>query len=137
VLRVLKYLPLTAAQIAQNALWGEEHTDFNLLTLLPGGRFHEPSGAASPPPDRASGLYLRTRPSAEHPAGQRVRGTAPEGCIVAQVGQGLEILSGGTFLATPHVVTAPRVPGWSRVSAAHFIHLHAGTVLFPLAPFRT
>ena len=39
VTRALRYLPLDEAQIRQGALWGEEHTDFNLLTLLPGGWF--------------------------------------------------------------------------------------------------
>lgn len=135
VLRLLRYLPLSDAQVAAKVLWGEEHTDFNLLTLLPGGRFHDPSGQPSSPPDATSGLYLRTRPTAEHPDGQLVRGKAPPGCLVAQVGQQLEILTGGTFLATPHVVTAPRTPAWSRVSAAHFIHVHSHTKLFPLPPF--
>lgn len=137
VFRLLRYLPLTAEQTNQKILWGEEHTDFNLLTLLPGGRFHDPSGRVAPAPDAASGLYLRTRPSAEHPEGRMVRGTAPAGCIVAQVGQQLEILSGGAFLATPHVITAPSTPGWSRFSAAHFVHLHAHQTVFPLDPLRT
>jgi isopenicillin N synthase-like dioxygenase len=136
VFRLLRYLPLTAEQTKQNVLWGEEHTDFNLVTLLPGGRFHDPSGAPAPAPDAGSGLYLRTRPTAEHPEGMLVRGTAPKGCIVAQVGQMLEILTGGTFLATPHVVTAPKTPGWTRLSGAHFVHVHPHTMLFPLPKFR-
>lgn len=137
VFRLLRYLPLTAAQTKEKILWGEEHTDFNLLTLLPGGRFCDPSGAFAAAPDEGSGLYLRTRPTKEHPEGQMVRGTAPKGCIVAQVGQMLEILTGGTFLATPHVITPPHTPGWTRMSAAHFVHVHPHTMLFPLAPFRT
>jgi isopenicillin N synthase-like dioxygenase len=32
VLRALRYLPLDDAQAASGLLWGEEHTDFNLLT---------------------------------------------------------------------------------------------------------
>lgn len=137
VFRLLRYLPLTQQQIDDKVLWGEEHTDFNLLTLLPGGRFHAPDGSVSKAPDDRSGLYLRTRPTPEHPEGRMLRGSAPPGCIVAQVGQQLEILSGGAFLATPHVITAPGVPGWSRVSGAHFVHLHSREVLSPLPPFRT
>lgn len=138
IFRMLRYLPLDADQAREKkVLWGEEHTDFNLLTLLPGGRFHDPEGKVAKAPDSESGLYLRTRPSKEHPEGQMVRGTAPEGCIVAQVGQMLEMLTGGTFLATPHVITAPGVPGWSRLSAAHFVHVHPHTMLFPLPKFRT
>ncbi|MEZ4232221.1 MAG: 2-oxoglutarate and iron-dependent oxygenase domain-containing protein [Polyangiaceae bacterium] len=132
VFRLLRYLPLNQAQVDQGILWGEEHTDFNLVTLLPGGRFHDPSGERCPRPDQGSGLYLRTRPSAEHPDGMLIKGTPPAGCLVAQVGQQLEILSGGRFLATPHVITAPRTPGYSRCSAAHFVHLHSYQILKPL-----
>jgi isopenicillin N synthase-like dioxygenase len=137
VTRTLHYLPLNASQVNTDIVWGEEHTDFNLLTLLPGGRFLDPSGRPAPRPDDKSGLYLRTRATPEDPKGHMVRGTAPAGCIVAQVGQQLEILTGGTFLATPHVITAPGVPGWSRQSAAHFMHVHTHHVLFPLEKFRT
>lgn len=136
VTRVLNYLPLTSEQVNTNIVWGEEHTDFNLLTLLPGGRFFDPAGRPSGRPDDKSGLYLRTRATALHPQGLKVRGVPPEGCVIAQVGQQLEILSGGTFVATPHVITAPGVPGFSRLSSAHFIHLHSNEVLYPLPPFR-
>lgn len=137
VFRLLKYLPLTQAQISDGVLWGEEHTDFNLLTLLPGGQFFTPEGVRAPAPDDASGLYLRTRPQPGHPKGLRVRPAAKPGCLVVQVGQQLEILTGGRLLATPHEVTAPKTPGWSRFSAAHFIHLHPRVVLSPLGPFRS
>ncbi|MEZ4406490.1 MAG: 2-oxoglutarate and iron-dependent oxygenase domain-containing protein [Polyangiales bacterium] len=137
VTRALRYLPLSQAQVDAKVLWGEEHTDFNLLTLLPGGRFIDPEGKRCPPPDAESGLYLRTRATPDAPSGHRVKGRAPEGCIVAQVGQQWEILTGGTFLATPHVITAPRTPGYSRLSGAHFVHAHPMQVLSPLKPFRT
>jgi len=137
VTRALRYLPLTPGQVGGSILWGEEHTDFNLLTLLPGGRFLDPDGARCGRPDDQCGLYLRTRATPEHPRGQMVRGTPPEGCIVAQVGQQLEILTGGTFLATPHVIKAPLTPGFTRVATAHFVHVHAHRVLYPLEPFRT
>ena len=137
VTRALRYLPLSDAQSDQGVLWGEEHTDFNLLTLLPGGRFLDPAQAYCQRPDEASGLYLRTRATTDHPQGQLLQGKPPQGCIVAQVGQQLEILTGGTFLATPHVIKAPATPGYSRVSMAHFIHLHSHQLLFPLDRFQT
>ena len=137
VTRALRYLPLDEAAVQQKVLWGEEHTDFNLLTLLPGGLFLDPSGAPCARPDERSGLYLRTRPTATHPEGRLVHGVPPEGCIVAQVGQQLEIFTGGAFLATPHVITAPSAPGYSRASMAHFIHVHSLEQLFPLEPFQT
>ena len=131
VTRSLKYLSLTEAQIAQGVLWGEEHTDFNLLTLLPGGRFYSTEGQQIESPDPNSGLYLRTR------SGRQVRGGAPKGAIVIQVGQQLEILTGGQLLATPHVVTAPYVAGVTRCSCAHFVHLHAHQLVRPLPAFAT
>lgn len=137
VTRALRYLPLASAQIDEGVLWGEEHTDFNLLTLLPGGRFLDADGQYCERPDGDSGLYLRTRSTPEHPNGQMVPGRPPKGCIVAQVGQELEILTGGAFTATPHVIKAPGTTGYSRVSMAHFIHLHSHQVLFPLASCQT
>lgn len=136
VTRLLHYLPLTPEQVGTKILWGEEHTDFNLLTLLPGGQFYDPEGNPARRPDDKSGLFLRTRATAEHPTGIKVPGRPPEGALVAQVGQELEMLTGGTFLATPHVITAPGAPGWTRGSAAHFMHVQGNAVLFPLAPFR-
>lgn len=137
VTRALRYLPLDEAQAREGVLWGEEHTDFNLLTILPGGRFLDPSGKRCPPPDPGSGLYLRTRGTPEHPAGQMVHGRPPEGCVIAQVGQQWEILTGGTFHATPHVITAPKTPGYARLSCAHFVHMHPYRMLFPMERFRT
>lgn len=136
VTRVLHYLGLEPDQVDKGILWGEEHTDFNLLTLLPGGRFVDPSGKVAPKPDDKSGLFLRTRGTKENPAGVQVRGRPPEGCIVAQIGQQLEILTGGELIATPHVITAPGIPHWTRDSAAHFIHANANAVLYPLPKFR-
>jgi len=134
--RILKYLSLSQAQINAGVLWGEEHTDFNLLTLLTGGRLHDPTGAPGTT-EAAGGLRLRTRSTREHPHGVQVRGVTPPGCIVSQVGQQLEILTGGVLQATPHVITAPKEPGWTRVSLAHFVHINAAHTLFPLPPFQT
>lgn len=137
VTRALRYIPLDEQQVDTDVLWGEEHTDFNLLTILPGGRFLDPEGERCGKPDPDAGLYLRTRPNEEHPNGRKLQGQTPEGCIVAQVGQQLEILTGGEFTATPHVIEAPKQPGYSRVALAHFVHLHTHEKLFPLEPFRS
>ncbi len=137
VSRALRYLPVTETQVDQGVLWGEEHTDFNVLTLLPGGQFFDPDGTPCAPPDDGSGLYLRTRPTTEHPDGELVRGTAPAGHMVAQVGQQLEILTGGELLATPHIIRPPRSPGTTRTSFAHFIHANALQTLRPVPEFTT
>ena len=136
VTRALHYLPLQAEQLNSDIRWGEEHTDFNLLTLLPGGHFYHEDNSPYLPKER-SGLYLRSRASQEHPSGQRVKGTPPKGCMVAQVGQQLEILTGGRLLATPHEILPPQTAGVHRVSIAHFMHLHPHSVLTPLAEFRS
>lgn len=137
VTRALRYVPLTAEQIDSDILWGEEHTDFNMVTILPGGRFLDPEGERTGKPDPDAGLYLRTRPTEEHPNGRKIQGSAPEGCIIAQVGQQLEVMTGGEFLATPHVIEAPNVTDYSRVSMAHFVHAHGRETIFPLKPFQT
>lgn len=137
VTRSLSYLPLDEEEAKRSILWGEEHTDFNLLTILAGGRFYDPQGNRAGKPDDHSGLYLRTRPNAEHPRGQMVPGRPPADHIVSQVGQQLEILTGGVFLATPHVIKAPRTAGWSRTNLAHFVHVNPLRTLAPLPPFRT
>lgn len=136
VSRLLRYLPITEEQIQSSILWGEEHTDFNLLTLLPGGRFYDENDQACPAPKDGSGLFLRAH-SSEHPEGVLLSGTAPKGCMVAQIGQQLEILTGGRFVATPHVITPPKTTGYTRMSFAHFMHVHPHQLLTPLAPFRT
>ena len=142
VTRALRYLPVSDAQISEGVVWGEEHTDFNLLTVLPGGRFLNPEtlvgseGIPSfcPPPEHSTaGLYLRTRPTEAFPRGEMVRGKPPPGCMVAQVGQMLEILTGGRYMATPHVIKA--TSGFERCSMAHFCHVHATQMLFPLKEF--
>ncbi len=137
VTRLLRYLEVSAERLEQGVLWGEEHTDFNLLTLLPGGQFYDPRGQSCPKPEGAGGLYLRTRGTADNPVGVRIPGGAPAGCLVAQVGQQLEILTGGRLQATPHEITAPEQPGYTRCSMAHFIHLHAHQLVAPLPRFRT
>ncbi|MFT4623000.1 MAG: isopenicillin N synthase-like dioxygenase [Myxococcota bacterium] len=134
VTRLLRYLPLTPDQARDGLLWGEEHTDFNLLTLLPGGAFFRDGARTSDRPT-GCGLRLRTRPTDAHPLGEQVSGRPPPGCLVVQVGQQLEILTGGALVATPHVVTPPGEAGWSRCSLAHFVHVHPQRTLFPLDRF--
>ncbi len=136
VTRALHYLPLQESQVDTGVRWGEEHTDFNLLTLLPGGRFYYENGEAYTPKG-VSGLYLRARADEQHPQGRRVKGSAPAGCIVAQVGQQLEILTGGKLLATPHEILPPNEAGVHRSSMAHFIHSHPHQVLMPFEQFKT
>jgi len=140
VTRLLRYIALNREladlSAADQINWGEEHTDMNLITVLPGGHFYEhksdidivpaPAGSKPPGEQRQSGLFLRTKNN------QTVLAKAPKGCFIAQVGQQLEVLSGGKFIATPHKITAPDVPGWSRCSMAHFVHLRGDAMVAPV-----
>ena len=135
VTRLLRYLPVSAQNLADGVLWGENHTDFNALTLLPGGRFLDPSAAFCEPPSDGGGLYLTLRGKDDGGTLQRIRGRAPRGCVIAQVGQQLEVLTGGHLWATPHEIEAPATPGYSRLSCAHFVHLNPRETLFPIAPY--
>ena len=130
VTRLLRYLPLDESNVDAGVLWGENHTDFCSMTLLPGGRFLDENGKRMDPPKDGSGLFLTSR------SGELVPGSAPPGCITVQIGQQLEVLTGGTLLATPHEIRAPKTPGLSRLSCAHFMHMHTDQVVFPLERFR-
>jgi isopenicillin N synthase-like dioxygenase len=136
VMRALNYIPLHPSQVNTGIRWGEEHTDFNLLTLLPGGRFFNQDGSHYTPKQQA-GLYLRTRANDQYPQGLRIKGSAPKGCMIAQVGQQLEILTGGRLLATPHEILPPQDPYVGRMSIAHFMHMHPHQLLSPLPSFKT
>lgn len=131
VTRVLRYLPLETENVDAGFLWGENHTDFCAMTLLPGGRFLGQDDERIARPEDGSGLFQTTR------AGELVPGTPPAGCIGVQIGQQLEVLTGGTLLATPHEIRAPRIPGLSRLSTAHFMHLNTSRTVFPLEAFRS
>jgi len=139
VTRILRYVELDDALAKRSAdgeiNWGEEHSDMNLVTVLPGGAFFKGSdrqAAGVAPPGGGAGLWLRTKPTADHPHGQKVSGTPPPGCFLAQVGQQLEVLSGGAFIATPHHIVAPTVAGWSRCAMAHFVHMRGDAVVAPV-----
>ncbi len=135
--RALRYLPLNLDQAKARVRWGEEQTDFGLLTVLPCSQYTDPAGRPGPAPDPVCGLFVKTRTTEVRPAGMVVPASAPPGCLVARVGQQLEILSGGTFLATPHHVRAPKVPAFGRSCAVHTLHVHARRRLLPMDPFRT
>ena len=135
--RALRYRPLDLAQAKARVRWGEEQTDFGLLTVLPCSQYTDHAGRPGPAPDPVSGLFVKTRTTEARPAGMIVPASAPPGCLVARAGQQLEILSGGTFLATPHHVRAPKVPGFGRTCAVHTLNLHVRRRLLPLGTFRT
>jgi len=132
-----RHLPIPAPSGEEQAVWCEEHTDYNMLSIIPGARFFQPGEIKEfcpPPLDGGilppAGLYHRGRPSQRHPEGEMLRGKPPEGCISAQVGQSLEVLTGGRYLATPFMIKA--ITGYERCSVQHFCHVRLTETLFPL-----
>ncbi len=114
VMRPLYYPPSVGKR--SNAPWGGEHVDINFLTILP--------------PATAGGLKIRKRD------GEWIDGTAPEGCIIAQVGDELQYISCGRFLSAVHGVVEPEDCTHARQSIAFFLHARADAVLAPLSRYR-
>lgn len=86
------------------------HKDTNVLTLL-----H---------PDRVGGLEVRS------PAGAWIEVDAPADALVVNVGEMLELWSGGRFRATPHRVV--NRSGLERFSFPFFVVPHHAVVVEPL-----
>lgn len=128
--RAIYYLPLDEAEASEGRIWAENHTDFNMVTVLPPSRFVQGDEFIAKAPDDRVGLYLKTRD------GKEVSGIAPQGCITVQLGQQLEIILGGRALATEHGVRAPSTPGIGRSSFAYFHHMGVGCELAPFPEFE-
>lgn len=98
--------------------WGVgEHTDYGLLTLLA--------------QDDSGGLEVRT----QHDGATSWVAVEPvEGALVCNLGDMLERLSGGRFVATPHRVAAPTA---DRISMPLFLDPGWGVEVEPLPIGRT
>ncbi len=111
VMRALHYPPVRPEQVGK-VVWGCEHTDINLVTVLP----------ASTRP----GLWIQRRD------GKWIPGMAPEGYAIGQVGDMLSLLVGGHFLSAKHEVRAPNeATEVGRYSAAMFMHPRSDVWLYP------
>ncbi len=129
--RAIYYPSLSADEVKQGAVWAANHTDCNMLTVLLGAYFVDMLGkVARGTPDGVAGLWQRTR------TGERIYGTPPsEVWTPVQVGQQLEILTGGYFQATEHEVVPPSAGGLARMQMAHFCHMHPERMLHTLSHF--
>lgn len=111
VMRAIYYPPISEEQVGK-VVWGGKHTDINLITVLPAST--------------RSGLWIQRRD------GEWIPGTAPEGCVIVQVADMLEYLTGGYLRSAMHEVRAPQEPtAEGRYSAALFIHARSNVVLEP------
>ena len=110
-MRAIHYPPVTPDMVG-NVVWGCMHTDINLVTVLP--------------PSTRSGLRIRRRD------GQWIPGAAPADCVIVQVADMLDYLTGGELMSAAHEVKAPDQPTTEgRISAAHFMHARSDVKLEP------
>ncbi len=102
IVRAIHYPPIT--QEPKSAVRAEQHEDINLITLLVGAS--------------AEGLQLLNR------QGEWLDITAPEGCIVVNVGDMLQRLTNNKLKSTTHRVVNPPREKWhtSRFSIPFFMH---------------
>ncbi|GAX83909.1 hypothetical protein CEUSTIGMA_g11333.t1 [Chlamydomonas eustigma] len=97
--------------------WCGWHTDHGTLTGLTSALYTK-DGREVPAPDSDAGLYIRDR------SGAIVKAKIPQDCIAFQVGETMQIHSGGLLHATPHYVRAAaqsRSQGVSRNAFAVFM----------------
>lgn len=102
ILRAIHYPPIT--QEPKSAVRAEQHEDINLITLLVGAS--------------AEGLQLLNRQN------EWLDITAPEGCLVVNVGDMLQRLTNNKLKSTTHRVVNPPREKWhtSRYSIPFFTH---------------
>ncbi len=119
--------------------WCGWHTDHGTLTaLLPGmltGE-REPQDTQTSEMTQKPGLYIQTKmEDSEKDLSNNIRyvqiALAPDS-LGFQLGETLEIMSGGKFLATPHAVKAPPSSSVGRASLALFLQPLANQRLSPL-----
>ncbi len=102
ILRAIHYPPITHEP--KSAIRAEQHEDINLITLLVGAS--------------ADGLQLLNKQN------EWLNITAPEGCIVVNVGDMLQRLTNNKLKSTTHRVVNPARELWhtSRYSIPFFLH---------------
>ncbi|KMT03010.1 hypothetical protein BVRB_8g195740 isoform A [Beta vulgaris subsp. vulgaris] len=114
--RLLYYFPTQESdQLKDDGMssWCGWHTDHGSLTGLTCGMFLK-DGIQVACPDRAAGLYVKTRND------KIVKVVFGEAEIAYQIGETTEILSGGYLHATPHCVRAPGGNGVSGLERSTF-----------------
>lgn len=125
--RLLYYFPLDSAENEppKEDSWIGWHNDSGFLTALAGDMYvnHETGEILSESPDPDAGLYVVNRDN------EVVQIKIPRDCMAIQMGECVQILTGGAVYATPHCVRGASVPGISRISFPCFIDTPPG---FPL-----
>lgn len=125
--RLLYYYPLekNVCTINNNATkedtWIGWHNDSGFLTSLAGDLYVDDSTGRildEQDVDPEAGLYVMDR------SGESIHVTIPQDCMAVQIGECLQLLTGGVVVATPHCVRGPRA-GWnphSSIKVARISH---------------
>jgi isopenicillin N synthase-like dioxygenase len=129
--RLLYYFPNNEEEASSSSSseddWCGWHKDHGSLTaLLPGMLWNEsppPSSSSNNNNHRKPGLYIQTRD------GNQIHVQLPPTSIGIQVGETVEVMSGGRLVATPHaVMSSPTLMG-GRASLAVFLQPELGQPL--------
>ncbi|KAK9830749.1 hypothetical protein WJX74_005164 [Apatococcus lobatus] len=114
--RLLHYYPSHATSVAE-ASWCGWHTDVSSLTGLTSAMYLQ-NGQEVQNSDPAAGLYIRSS------SGEVVKACIPHDHLAFQMGEAMQVHSGGFFKATPHCVRGAggkESSGMSRNTFAVFI----------------
>lgn len=122
--RLLYYFPLRnvasnecSAEIEEDS-WIGWHNDSGFLTALAGDCYvDDQTGCRIDNPDPDAGLYVTQR------SGKSIRVDIPPDCMAIQMGECVQIITGGLLVATPHCVRGARsnAQGVARISHPCFI----------------
>eukprot|EP00421_Protoceratium_reticulatum_P009329 CAMPEP_0168362162 /NCGR_PEP_ID=MMETSP0228-20121227/3034_1 /TAXON_ID=133427 /ORGANISM="Protoceratium reticulatum, Strain CCCM 535 (=CCMP 1889)" /LENGTH=393 /DNA_ID=CAMNT_0008374851 /DNA_START=56 /DNA_END=1237 /DNA_ORIENTATION=- len=121
--RLIRYHPYESEREVEQTggMWAAPHLDTGSLTGLVPGVYVDAGGAVTANPDPGMGLYIQDRSGA--PLKVEMSVDANE-ALLFQIGESLQIISGGELQATPHYVKGPSAAdpgGASRCSLAIFM----------------
>ncbi|GMI47074.1 hypothetical protein TrCOL_g3500 [Triparma columacea] len=117
--RLLYYFPLSDSALAEGSAdsWIGWHNDSGFLTALAGDMYvDDATGAPITCPDPSAGLYVVDR------EGESVKVNIPQDCMAVQLGECVQIVTGGALTATPHCVRGAVPEPGSGVKVARISH---------------
>jgi len=114
--RLLHYFPTkeSLSSQQQDGLCGW-HLDHGGVTILLSPMYFDSDGNEMKKPDDC-GLYIKAPLD-----GSIIKMDVPEDCILVQLGESLQFLSGGFLRATPHCVKSSKTPNMTREQLACFM----------------
>lgn len=115
--RLLYYFPLSdQASTPSQDSWTGWHNDSGFLTALAGDIYVDATtGEPVECPDPHAGLSVVDRRNSI------VQVIIPPDCMAVQIGECVQILTGGAVVATPHCVRGAKAPNVARISLPLFI----------------